>query len=163
MQWSWLSDVYTDIWKNYPRELLHRIYSFIFDCFIIKLDVVEHVFWYWYQSIDIIRCSITNMNCWRVTGLVLLANTYSYWPAHPDDSQGIREASVIEFYVCLSVCLSVCLFSSDFQFFFCSIIWGRHLVIVARVLSNLLMAWIWKHTSIRIVMSVFPNLQPAWI
>merc|ERR1711867_76308 len=32
------------------------------------------------------------------------------WPAHPDDPQGIRVASVIEFSVCVSVCLSVCLF-----------------------------------------------------
>ena len=33
-----------------------------------------------------------------------------YWPAHPDDPQGIRVASVIEFSVCLCVCLFVCLF-----------------------------------------------------
>jgi len=31
---------------------------------------------------------------------------YSYWPAHPDDPQGIRVASVIEFSVCLSVLCS---------------------------------------------------------
>ena len=30
-----------------------------------------------------------------------------YWPAPPDDPQGIRVASVIEFSVCLSVCLLV--------------------------------------------------------
>ena len=30
-----------------------------------------------------------------------------YWPAHPDDPQGIRVASVIEFSVCLCVCLFV--------------------------------------------------------
>ena len=29
------------------------------------------------------------------------------WPAPPDDPQGIRVASVIEFSVCLCVCLSV--------------------------------------------------------
>merc|ERR1711867_188264 len=37
-----------------------------------------------------------------------------YWPAPPDDPQGIRVASVIELsvclFVCLFVCLSVCLF-----------------------------------------------------
>ena len=27
-----------------------------------------------------------------------------YWPAHPDEPQGIRVASVIEFSVCLPVC-----------------------------------------------------------
>merc|ERR1711867_394162 len=32
-----------------------------------------------------------------------------YWPAPPDDPQGIRVASVIEFSVCLFVCLFVCL------------------------------------------------------
>ena len=32
-----------------------------------------------------------------------------YWPAPPDDPQGIRVASVIEFSVCVFVCLSVCL------------------------------------------------------
>ena len=31
----------------------------------------------------------------------------NYWPAHPNNPQGIRVASVIEFSVCLSVCLSV--------------------------------------------------------
>ena len=32
--------------------------------------------------------------------------SYKYsWPAHPDDPQGIKVASVIEFSVCLSVCL----------------------------------------------------------
>ena len=37
------------------------------------------------------------------------------WPAHPDDPQGIRVASVFEFSVCLSVCLSVlCKFSNFF-------------------------------------------------
>ena len=30
------------------------------------------------------------------------------WPAHPDDPQGIRVASVIEFSVCGSVCVWVC-------------------------------------------------------
>ena len=30
-----------------------------------------------------------------------------YWPAHPDDPEGIRVASVIEFSVCVSVCLFV--------------------------------------------------------
>ena len=40
----------------------------------------------------------------------------SYWPAHPDDPQGIRVASVFEF---LSVCLSVCVsFLSKFSNFF---------------------------------------------
>ena len=28
-----------------------------------------------------------------------------YWPAHPDDPQGIRVASVIEFSVCLWICV----------------------------------------------------------
>ena len=37
-----------------------------------------------------------------------------YWPAHPDDPQGIRVASVIEFSVCLSVCLSVLIKFSNF-------------------------------------------------
>ena len=31
-----------------------------------------------------------------------------YWPAPPDDPQGIRVASVFEFSVCLFVCLFVC-------------------------------------------------------
>ena len=30
-----------------------------------------------------------------------------YWPAHPDDPEGIRVASVIEFSVCVSVCVCV--------------------------------------------------------
>ena len=46
-----------------------------------------------------------------------------YWPAPPDDPQGIRVASVIEF----SVCLSVCLFWANF------LISGRRHVIVVRV------------------------------
>ena len=33
--------------------------------------------------------------------------TRYYWPAPPDDPQGIRVASVIEFSVCVSVCLFV--------------------------------------------------------
>ena len=43
-----------------------------------------------------------------------------YWPAHPDDPQGIRVASVFEFSDCLSVCLfSVCsLFVGKFSNFF---------------------------------------------
>merc|ERR1712239_75707 len=32
---------------------------------------------------------------------------YLYFLAHPDDPQGIRVASVIEFSVCLSVCLCI--------------------------------------------------------
>ena len=44
-----------------------------------------------------------------------------YWPAHPDDPQGIRVASVIEFSVCLSVCVSAYLFLANFLIFFCSI------------------------------------------
>ena len=40
------------------------------------------------------------------TLLTLIEVFYSkYWPAPPDDPQGIRVASVIEFSVCLSVCL----------------------------------------------------------
>ena len=46
-----------------------------------------------------------------------------YWPAPPNNPQGIREASEIEF----SVCLSVCLFWANF------LISGRRHVIVARV------------------------------
>ena len=38
-----------------------------------------------------------------------------YWPAHPDDPQGIRVASVFEFSVCLFVCVLVlCKFSNFF-------------------------------------------------
>ena len=48
---------------------------------------------------------------------------YYNWPALPDDPQGIRVASVIEF----SVCLFVCLFWANF------LISGRRHVIVARV------------------------------
>ena len=44
-----------------------------------------------------------------------------YWPAPPDDPQGIIVASVIEFSVCLSVCVFVCLFWANFLIFFCSI------------------------------------------
>ena len=33
-----------------------------------------------------------------------------YWPAPPNDPQGLRVASVFEFSVCLFVCLLVCLF-----------------------------------------------------
>ena len=50
-----------------------------------------------------------------------------YWPAHPDDPQGIRVASVIELSVCVSVCLSMCLFWANF------LISSRCHVIVARV------------------------------
>ena len=39
------------------------------------------------------------------------------WPAHPDDPQGIRVASVFEFSVCLFVCLSVSLFACSLQIF----------------------------------------------
>ena len=40
--------------------------------------------------------------------LIFLLRIYSdsfglYWPAHPDDPQGIRVASVIEFSVCVFV------------------------------------------------------------
>ena len=35
---------------------------------------------------------------------ILMKKKFYYWPAHPDDPQGIRVASVIEFSVCLSVC-----------------------------------------------------------
>ena len=50
-------------------------------------------------------------------------NQTKYLPAPPDDPQGIRVASVIEF----SVCLSVCVFWTNF------LISGRRHVIVARV------------------------------
>ena len=50
-----------------------------------------------------------------------------YLPAHPDDPQGIRVASVIEFSVCLSVDLCVGVFWANF------LISGRRHVIVARV------------------------------
>ena len=30
----------------------------------------------------------------------MICNNHKYWPAHPDDPQGIRVASVIEFSVC---------------------------------------------------------------
>ena len=37
------------------------------------------------------------------------------WPAHPDDPQGIRVASVFEFSECLFVlCLFTCLFWANF-------------------------------------------------
>ena len=52
---------------------------------------------------------------------------YMYWPAHPDDPQRIRLASVIEFSVCGSVCLCVGVFWANF------LISGRRHVIVARV------------------------------
>ena len=51
----------------------------------------------------------------------------TYWPAHPDNPEGIRVASVIEFSVCLSVCLFICLFWANF------LISGRRHVIVASV------------------------------
>ena len=37
-----------------------------------------------------------------------------YWPAPPDDPQGIRVASVIEFSVCMCVCVSVLIKFSNF-------------------------------------------------
>ena len=41
---------------------------------------------------------------------IIFSYLYIYnWPAPPDDPQGIRVASVIEFSVCLCVCLFVCL------------------------------------------------------
>ena len=60
-------------------------------------------------------------NIWQTTIISHIINVYEIinlifnnWPAPPDDPQGIRVASVIEFsvclFVCLSVCLSVCLF-----------------------------------------------------
>ena len=56
-----------------------------------------------------------------------------YWPAHPDDPQGIRVASVFEFSDCLSVCLfSVCsLFVGKFSNFFVYL-----LLITAAVLAR---------------------------
>ena len=46
---------------------------------------------------------------------------WHFWPAHPDDPQGIRVASGFEFSVCVFVCLFVCLFWANFLIFFCSI------------------------------------------
>ena len=53
-----------------------------------------------------------------------------YWPAPPDDPQGIRVASVIEFSVSLSVDLCVGVFWANF------LISGRHHVIVVRVTNQ---------------------------
>ena len=39
-----------------------------------------------------------------------IVNLSGYWPAHPNDPQGIRVASGFEFSVCVSVCLSAYLF-----------------------------------------------------
>ena len=44
----------------------------------------------------------------------ILDKTLKNWPAPPDDPQGIRVASVIEFSVCLSVCVFVCLLWANF-------------------------------------------------
>ena len=45
-----------------------------------------------------------------VARTMVLEFGWIFWPALPDDPQGIRVASVIEFSVCLFVCVSVCLF-----------------------------------------------------
>ena len=69
------------------------------------------------------------------------------WPAHPNDPQGIRVASVIEF----SVDLCVGVFWANF------LISGRRHVIVARVTIEYAAGWILRHTTKRNVMHVLNN------
>merc|ERR1711873_300079 len=111
---------------NYAIVSRHQIntctvlYSSVLYC--IKIRKFAHK-----QTRNVSKTEVHSIPLWILSGYTReLANnciTLYYLPAHPDDPQGIRVASVIEF----SVCVSVCVWWANF------LISGRRHVIVACV------------------------------